>query len=115
MTHIDSDLTMGEPESTPQAGPDLLRELQEACDAAARGEFATNPPDLDADDSDEPITVDWCIERMGNCVVKTPWGYLSAVYTDGPVGVMLSGTLMPNLKTRGEFRDLCWLLGVRLK
>ena len=95
---IDSDLTMGENESTPQAGPmqmDLTQRM--------------------VDDSDDPITVDWCIERMGNCVVKTPWGYLSAVYTDGPVGVMLSGNLMPNLKTRGEFRDLCWLLGVKLK
>ena len=95
---IDDDLTMGENESTPTAGPmqmDLTRRM--------------------VDDSDEPITVDWFIERLGNCVAETPLGYLSAVYTDGPACAMLNGRVFPNVKTRYDFRELCRLLGVKLK
>ena len=95
---IDDDLTMGENESTPHAGPmqmDLTRRM--------------------TDDSDEPITAEWCIERMGNCVAETPWGYLSAVYGDGPAWAMLNGKEFPNVKTRGDFRKLCEYLGVELK
>ena len=95
---IDTDLTMGENESTPHAGPmqmDLTQRM--------------------VDDSDEPITAEWCIERMGNCVAETPLGYLSVVYTDGPAAVMLCGHIMRSIRTRGVFRKLCRLLGVPLK
>ena len=104
---IDDDLTMGENESTPAVYakyPPI--------------DFAPLPPPFDwmpVDDSGEPITVEWCIEKLGNSVADTEWGYLSAVYTDGPACVMLNGRVIPNVKTRYDFRELCRLLGVELK
>ena len=99
---IDSDLSMGENESTPQAGPmqmDLTQRM--------------------VDDSDEPITAEWW-----QSVVGGPLNILDMF--DGANGVWLvcglkgdSTVLMNgrqiNVKTRGDLRELCRLFGVKLK
>ena len=72
---------------------------------------------IEADDSDEPITAEWWHTISGGSAA-IPTSHAEIILTALAGGVYLetrNATMRLDVKTRGDVRDLCRLLGVPLK
>ena len=75
------------------------------------------PVMVQSDDSDEPITAEWWKEHCGilSKGFYEIWLDVDGIVYIGSADELETDDAIVNVKTRGDIRDLCRLLGVELR